>query len=130
VQTGIGTRGQSDFAVGALHSAGGRAIIALPSWYGRSATSTVVGALSMPVTSFQHSFIVTERGCAPIFGRSQREQARAFIEQAAHPDAREWLWEESEALGLALKHGSEHSGPFDSRQEGHHEAMLDADNRH
>jgi acyl-CoA hydrolase len=47
--------------------------------------------LTDPVTSFQHSAVVTEQGCARIFGRSQRAQARLIIEHAAHPDAREQL---------------------------------------
>lgn len=98
IYSGFG--GQSDFTVGALHSPGGQAIIALASWHEKSHTSTLVGALGVPVTSFQHSSVVTDHGCAPIFGRSQREQARALIEQAAHPDARPGLWEEAAALGL------------------------------
>jgi hypothetical protein len=40
VPTGFG--GQTDFVVGALHSAGGRAIIALPSWHPKADVSTVV----------------------------------------------------------------------------------------
>jgi acyl-CoA hydrolase len=99
IYSGFG--GQTDFTVGALHSTGGQAIIALSSWHEKSRTSTLVGALDVPVTSFQHSFVVTDHGCAPIFGRSQREQARALIEMAAHPDARPALWEEAAALGLA-----------------------------
>jgi acyl-CoA hydrolase len=55
------------------------------------------------VTSFQHSAVVTEQGCAHIFGRSQRAQARLIIDQAAHPDAREQLRERAVALGLGLR---------------------------
>jgi acyl-CoA hydrolase len=44
--------------------------------------------------------VITEQGCAQIFGRSQRAQARLIIEHAAHPDAREWLREESASMGL------------------------------
>jgi acyl-CoA hydrolase len=88
-----GFGGQPDFVVGAIHSAGGHAIIALPSWHAKSDTSTIVAQLTTPVTSFQHSAVVTDQGCARLFGRSQRAQARLLIEEAAHPDAREALWE-------------------------------------
>ena len=54
-----------------------------------------------PVTSFQHSAVVTEQGCAHLFGRSQRAQARLLIENAAHPGAREWL-SERHAAGRPL----------------------------
>jgi acyl-CoA hydrolase len=98
VYSGFG--GQPDFVEGALRSSGGHAIIALRSWHERSDRSTIVPRLSGPVTSFQHSAVITEQGCARIFGRSQRAQARLMIEQAAHPDAREWL-RESLAGGLS-----------------------------
>jgi len=89
IYSGFG--GQPDFVVGALHSVGGQAVIALPSWHARSDTSTIVGRLDTPVTSFQHSSVVTDQGCAFVFGRSQRAQARLLTENAAHPDAREQL---------------------------------------
>lgn len=91
IHSGFG--GQPDFVVGALHSRGGQAIIALPSWHEKSCSSTIVPLLEAPATSFQHSAIVTEQGCARIFGRSQRAQTRLLIEEAAHPDARAALWE-------------------------------------
>ncbi len=53
-----------------------------------------------PVTSFQHSAVITEQGCASIFGRSQRAQAKLIIEHAAHPEAREELRERAAVLGL------------------------------
>ena len=40
IYSGFG--GQTDFVVGALHSRGGRAIIALPSWHAKADVSTVV----------------------------------------------------------------------------------------
>ena len=89
--------------MGALHSPGGNAIIALRSWHEKSDSSTIVPRLADPVTSFQHSAVITEQGCAQIFGRSQRAQARLIIEHAAHPDAREWLREESASMGLGAK---------------------------
>jgi len=95
-----GFGGQPDFVGGALHSRGGHAVVALRSWHAKSDRSTVVPRLLDPVTSFQHSAVITEQGCAQIFGRSQRAQAQLIIDQAAHPDARDWLREEAEALGL------------------------------
>ncbi len=92
-----GFGGQPDFVEGAVHSRGGHAVIALRSWHEPSDTSTIVARLSDPVTSFQHSALVTEHGCAHIFGRSQRAQARLIIENLAHPDAREELREHVQA---------------------------------
>ncbi len=87
-----GFGGQPDFVSGALHSRGGQAVIALRSWHERSDSSTIVPRLTDPVTSFQHSAVITEHGCAHVFGRSERAQARLIIDHAAHPDAREELW--------------------------------------
>ncbi len=98
VYSGFG--GQTDFIVGALHSPGGQAIVALPSWHPKADISTIVPLIDGPVTSFQHTVIVTEQGLAPIWGRSQRAQARLLIEQTAHPDARAELWEAAGRLGL------------------------------
>jgi len=94
-----GFGGQPDFVTGALHSPGGHAVIALRSWHERSETSTIVPRLMDPVASFQHSAVVTEHGCAHVFGRSQRAQARLIIDHAAHPDAREELHESLAARG-------------------------------
>ena len=95
-----GFGGQPDFVEGALHSTGGHAVIALRSWHEGSDTSTIVPRLTDPVTSFQHSAVVSEQGCAHIFGRSQRAQAQLIIEHAAHPAAREQLREHAALLGL------------------------------
>lgn len=96
-----GFGGQTDFIVGALHSTGGQAVIGLPSWHEKSRSSTIVPLLNNPATSFQHSVIVTDQGAAHIFGRSQHDQARLLIEDAAAPQAREELWDAAEHLGLA-----------------------------
>ncbi|HEY7934171.1 MAG TPA: acetyl-CoA hydrolase/transferase C-terminal domain-containing protein [Solirubrobacteraceae bacterium] len=96
-----GFGGQPDFVEGALHSPGGHAIIALRSWHEPSDTSTIVPRLTDPVTSFQHSAVITEQGCAHIFGRSQRAQAQLIIDHAAHPDAHAQLREHAALLGLA-----------------------------
>ena len=99
IHSGFG--GQTDFIVGALHSIGGQALIALRSWHAKADCSTVVPLVDEPVTSFQMSAIVTEQGTAEVFGRDQREQALQIIENAAHPSVRDELWEEAVALGLA-----------------------------
>ena len=104
VYSGFG--GQPDFVGGAVRSPGGHAVIALRSWHQPSDSSTIVPRLSGPVTSFQHSVVVTEQGSAQIFGRSHRAQARLIIERAAHPDAREWLREEAALRGLGAHHDS------------------------
>ncbi len=96
VYSGFG--GQPDFVTGALHSRGGHTIVALRSWHDRSDTSTVVPLLPHPVTSFQHTVIVSEHGHAEIFGRSQRSQARLLIDHVADPRAREQL---DDAIGRA-----------------------------
>jgi acyl-CoA hydrolase len=98
IHSGFG--GQTDFIVGAMHSVGGQAFIALRSWHPRADCSTVVPMVDEPVTSFQMSAIVTEQGLAEVFGRDQHEQARQIIEHAAHPSVRDELWEEAVALGL------------------------------
>jgi acyl-CoA hydrolase len=89
VYSGLG--GQADFVVGALHAPAGQAIIALRSWHPRADRSTIVDRLDEPVTSFQHTAVVTEHGTAELVGRSQDEQRRNLVEHAAHPRARESL---------------------------------------
>jgi acyl-CoA hydrolase len=101
-----GFGGQPDFVTGALHSPSGHAVIALRSWHERSDSSTIVPRLPDPATSFQHSAVITEQGCAHVFGRSERAQARLIIEHAAHPDARAELWEHAAALGSSGRSSS------------------------
>lgn len=103
IHSGFG--GQPDFVTGALHSAGGHAVVALRSWHDKTDTSTVVPVLSNPVTSFQHSAIVSEHGCAELFGRSQRAQAHSIIDQVADPRSRAFLMAEAMRLGLAADEG-------------------------
>ena len=94
-----GFGGQADFVVGALHSPGGRAVIALPSWHPRANVSTVVPRLAGPVTSFQHSFIVSEQGTAAIWGNDAATQAGQIIDEVAHPSVRDELREAGRGLG-------------------------------
>lgn len=96
-----GYGGQTDFIVGALHSPGGQAFIALCSWHPRADCSSVVPLLDEPVTSLQMTAVVTEQGVAELLGYDEKTQARHLIECAAHPDVRSELWEEAKELGLA-----------------------------
>jgi acyl-CoA hydrolase len=100
IYSGFG--GQTDFVVGALHSPGGRAIIALPSWHPKADVSTVVPRLAGPVTSFQHSFIVSEQGIATIWGNDASAQAEQLIDRVAHPSARDELRLAGRELGFRL----------------------------
>ena len=98
IYSGFG--GQPDFVSGALHSPGGHAIVALHAWHDKTDSSAVVPVLTNPVTSFQHSAVISEHGCAELFGRSQHAQAQLLIEQVADPRARADLLEASARLGL------------------------------
>lgn len=98
VYSGFG--GQSDFTVGALHAPGGQALMALRSWHPKADMSTIVPLIEAPVTSFQHTAVITEQGVAEIAWRDQKSQAVQLIEHAAHPAARDDLWEEAQELRL------------------------------
>ncbi len=98
IHSGFG--GQPDFVTGALHSSGGHAIIALRSWHQKTDTSTVVPLLDNPISSFQHSAIVSEHGCATLFGHSQHAQAKLIINEVADPRARPELEAAAGRLGL------------------------------
>ena len=98
IYSGFG--GSTDFIVGALHSRGGKSFMTLPSWHAKTNTSKIVPMITEGVTSFQHSYVVTEQGIATCFGRSESEQAHNLINHAAHPDARESLRSAAKKLGL------------------------------
>ena len=98
IYSGFG--GSTDFIVGALHSRGGRSFMALPSWHPKAKVSSIVPRLTENVTSFQHSFVVTEQGAAACFGHTQSEQALNLINNAAHPDAKEQLVQAAAEFGL------------------------------
>jgi acyl-CoA hydrolase len=63
----------------------------------------VVPTLTGPVTSFQHSYIVTEQGAAAIWGHDQVTQAQNILDNAAHPSVRDELREAGRRLGLPLR---------------------------
>jgi len=99
IYSGFG--GQPDFVIGALHSPGGHAVVALRSWHDKSSSSSVISRLADPATSFQHSVVVTEHGAAEIFGRTTQVQAALLIDHAADPRARAELRDAAAGLGLA-----------------------------
>ncbi len=98
IYSGLG--GQSDFVVGALHSPGGQALIALRSWHPKADVSTIVPLINEPATSFLHSAVVTEHGTAEILGRNQATLTRELIEHTADPRVREDLWRDARVLKL------------------------------
>ncbi len=55
-----------------------------------------------PVTSFQHSFIVSDQGTAVIWGHDASGQAEQIISQVAHPSVREGLRLAGRDLGLRV----------------------------
>ena len=99
IHSGFG--GQTDFIVGALHSKGGQALMALRSWHPKANVSTIIPLVDEPVTSFQPTAVVTEQGVAQIYGLDEKTQAANLINYAAHPSIRAELWEEAKELGLA-----------------------------
>ena len=99
IHSGFG--GQTDFIVGALHSQGGQALMALRSWHPKANVSTIIPLVDEPVTSFQPTAVITEQGVAQIYGLDEKTQAANLISNAAHPRIREELWEEARELGLA-----------------------------
>lgn len=92
--------GAVDYVRGAAASAGGTAIIALPSTARGGSVSRIVARLGAGVTSTARSdtdLVVTEYGVAELWGRSLRERACSLI-RIAHPDFRAELEEAAERL--------------------------------
>jgi acyl-CoA hydrolase len=86
--SGIG--GQMDFMRGAVLSEGGKPVIALTSRTAKGVPRIVAslkpGAGVVTTRGHVHH-VVTEYGCADLFGRNLRQRARALID-IAHPDDR------------------------------------------
>ena len=57
------------------------------------------------MTSFQHSFIVSDQGTAAIWGHDASEQAEQIITQVAHPRVRGELRQAGRALGFRVSGG-------------------------
>lgn len=98
-----GTGGAFDFAYGALHSKGGRGIVAVPSTAKGGSISRISPMLTegafVSITRNVVDNIVTEYGIAPMRGRSNSERARNLI-AVAHPDFREELKAQAKHLGI------------------------------
>jgi len=94
--SGIG--GQVDFNRGAARSAGGKAIIALPSTAKQGTISRIVTRLSsgagVVTTRGDVHYVVTEYGVAYLHGKSVQDRAIALI-SVAHPKFREQLLKEA-----------------------------------
>jgi len=93
-----GVGGQVDFNRGAAKSAGGKAIIALPSTAKDGTLSRIVTQLSpgagVVTTRAGVHYVVTEFGVAYLHGKSIQERALALI-SIAHPDFRAQLLKEA-----------------------------------
>ena len=96
-----GTGGATDFAYGALHSKGGRGIIAMASTAKNGAMSKIKPTLTpgavVSISRNLADIVVTEYGVAYMRGRSVRERAEALI-AIAHPDFRDELRFEARKL--------------------------------
>ena len=88
---------------GALHSRGGRSIIALPSTQKNGTISTITAQLTQgsAVTTSRCSidYVVTEYGIAALSGRNFRQRVENLI-AVAHPDFRLQLRRDAEQVGL------------------------------
>lgn len=98
--SGVST--QPDFIRGAAASAGGKAIICLPSTtedgeYSRIRPLLLTGE-GVTLSRSDVHYVITEYGIAYLFGKSIRERALSLIE-IAHPDFRSWLLEEAKKMG-------------------------------
>ena len=97
-----GTGGASDFAFGALHSKGGRGIIAVRST-AKGGTLSKISPILTPgaVVSISRNLadiVVTEYGVAYLRGRTVRERTENLI-AVAHPDFRAELRAQARKLG-------------------------------
>lgn len=98
-----GTGGQTDTAIGAQLSPGGKSIIALKSTAKKGTVSTIMPCLpegaKVTLLRADVDYVVTEFGVAHLKARSLRERAKQLI-NIAHPDFREELRKEAERLKL------------------------------
>ncbi|MGI6642561.1 MAG: acetyl-CoA hydrolase/transferase family protein [Bacillota bacterium] len=86
-----GTGGQTDTAVGAQLSQGGKSIIALHSTVKDDTISTIVATLTpgapVSLSRMDVDYVVTEYGVASLRGRSIRDRVKSLV-AVAHPDFR------------------------------------------
>ena len=100
-----GTGGAADYAFGALHSKGGRGIVAFSSTVKGGTVSKIKSVLTpgaaVSISRNLADTIITEYGVAELRGRTIRERAEALI-SIAHPDFRAQLWAEAKAHGIVV----------------------------
>lgn len=92
------TGGLVDFARGARASHGGKSILALPATAMRGTRSRVAAQLSSRIVTLCRAdvdYVVTEYGCASLFGQSTQSRAQSLIDIAA-PAFRDQLWQDWE----------------------------------
>lgn len=94
-----GSGGQSDTAIGAINSKGGRSIIALKSTAKKGRISTIQPILTpgsiVTLSRNNIDYVVTEYGIAKLRGRTVSERVNNLI-AIAHPDFRSTLRKEAE----------------------------------
>lgn len=100
-----GTGGATDYAYGAMHSKGGRSIIALTSTAKGGMISKIKPVLSpgvgVSITRNHADTIITEYGVAELRGRTIRERVDALI-SISHPNFRAQLRQEAKAYGIIV----------------------------
>lgn len=82
-------------------SPGGKSILAMRSTAKRGTISTIVPCFaegqSVTIPRADIDYVVTEYGIAHLKSMNVRKRVKALI-AIAHPDYRDWLWSEAEAL--------------------------------
>ncbi|OEU49766.1 MAG: acetyl-CoA hydrolase [Desulfobulbaceae bacterium S5133MH15] len=97
-----GVTGILDFFRGASMSKGGKSILMLTATKSNEKESRIIPQLinsAVVVPRSEVQYVVTEYGSVNLFGKSLQERAIALI-SIAHPDFREWLFEEARKIGL------------------------------
>jgi acyl-CoA hydrolase len=100
-----GTGGATDYAFGAMHSKGGRGIVAFASTAKEGRVSKIKSILTpgaaVSISRNLADTIITEFGVAELRGRTIRERVDALI-AIAHPDFRAQLRREAKEYGIIV----------------------------
>jgi acyl-CoA hydrolase len=100
-----GTGGAADYAYGAMHSRGGRGIVAFASTAKNGTVSKIKSILTpgsaVSISRNLADTIITEYGVAELRGRTIRERVDALI-SIAHPKFREQLRQEVKEYGIVV----------------------------
>jgi len=97
-----GVTGMVDFFRGASMSKGGKSILMITATRNNGKESRIAPMLTntaVVVPRGEVQYVVSEYGSVNLFGKSIQERAIALI-SIAHPDFRDWLFEEAKDLGL------------------------------